>query len=151
MAETSNKESRDAELPSYPSFSAPAATTAASPSAPVQVHEALVDNAGEGSENPIESVATPLRTKKVTFSSDSSFGIGLVQKGDHVVVSSVESWSAAAAAGPLGAKIKAVNETSCAGKSKDEILVMLVDAKHAGRQLMLTFEMPLSRINSGQI
>ena len=61
----------------------------------------------------------------------SALGIGLVQLGDSVGISSVAPTSAAAAV-PLFSTLTAINGKSCAGKSKDEVLAAIGMAKAAG-------------------
>ena len=67
----------------------------------------------------------------VLFDGVSALGIGLVQQGDSVGISSVEPTSAAAAV-PLFSKVTAINGKSCAGKRKGEVLAAIGMAKAAG-------------------
>ena len=75
---------------------------------------------------------------KVGFASNAPLGIGLTQLGDVVVVSSVGASSAAAEV-PTGATIKKINEVSCAGKNKDQVIQQLKYAKSVG-PVVVTFE-----------
>ena len=75
---------------------------------------------------------------KVEFASNAPLGIGLTQLGDVVVVSSVGASSAAAEV-PTGATIKKINEVSCAGKNKDQVIQQLKYAKSVG-PVVVTFE-----------
>ena len=68
---------------------------------------------------------------KILFDGVSALGIGLVQQGDSVGISSVAPTSAAAAV-PLFSRLTAINGKSCAGKSKDEVLAAIGMAKAAG-------------------
>ena len=75
---------------------------------------------------------------RITFPSGAPLGVGLVQNpAGKVVVDSVQPTSAAAAV-PISATIASINDTSCEGKSMDDVLAMIVSAKSAG-QVTATF------------
>ena len=77
---------------------------------------------------------------KILFDGVSALGIGLVQQGDSVGISSVAPTSAAAAV-PLFSNLTAINGKSCAGKSKDEVKAAIGKAKAAGA-FTVTFSPP---------
>ena len=68
---------------------------------------------------------------KILFDGVSALGLGLIQLGTSVGISSVAPTSAAAAV-PLFSMLTAINGKSCAGKSKDEVLAAIGMAKAAG-------------------
>ena len=77
---------------------------------------------------------------KILFDGVSALGIGLVQQGDSVGISSVAPTSAAAAV-PLFSMLTAINGKSCAGKSKSEVVAAIGKAKAAGA-FTVTFSPP---------
>ena len=80
----------------------------------------------------------PLQEMRITFPSGAPLGVGLVQNpAGKVVVDSVQPTSAAAAV-PIGATIASINDTSCEGKSMDDVVAMIGSAKSAG-QVTATF------------
>ena len=82
------------------------------------------------------------KSVKVTFPSSAPLGIGLKQKDGHVFLSSVEAHSPARGKVNIGAIVKEINGKSVEGKSKDEVLVAVVDAKSARGPIVATFETP---------
>ena len=68
---------------------------------------------------------------KILFDGVSALGLGLIQLGTSVGISSVAPTSAAAAV-PLFSIITAINGQSCAGNSKGEVVAAIGKAKAAG-------------------
>ena len=85
------------------------------------------------------AVQSPTR-QRITFPNNAPLGIGLKERGNDVFLSSVDSLSPAAEV-PIGSAVKEINGASCAGKSKDAIMVMIIDAKANG-PIVATFEKP---------
>ena len=77
--------------------------------------------------------------QSIEFSANGPLGITLKQMENGTVEMSGVEPSSAAAAVPIGSTVEAINGTSCAGKSKDEVMVMIIDAKSAG-PVTVTFE-----------
>ena len=77
-------------------------------------------------------------TKSITFPADGPLGITLLQ-GDGVVEVSKMEPSSPAAAIAVGSTVAKINGTSFAGKSKDEVIVAIIDAKAVG-PVTITFE-----------
>ena len=76
----------------------------------------------------------------IEFDSATSLGFGLKEEDGATIVSSVEKGSSAHEV-PLGTKIIGVHGQSTAGKSKKEVLQMIVAAKKAEPKLRITFDL----------
>ena len=86
---------------------------------------------GAAKEAAAAAASVAMNEMKILFDGVSALGIGLVQLGDSVGISSVAPTSAAAAV-PLFSNITAINGKSCAGKSKGEVVAAIGKAKAAG-------------------
>ena len=96
---------------------------------------AAVAKAAQAAQAAAEKTATRAAAEAneimILFDGVSALGLGLVQLGDSVGISSVAPTSAAAAV-PLFSKITAINGKSCAGNSKGEVVAAIGKAKAAG-------------------
>ena len=100
------------------------------PAAPTSAADVEIGIADETAVEQRPAVRAPT-ILTITFPNNAPLGIGLKEDGDKVFVSSVEPTSAAAAV-PIGSTIKEINGMSLAGKSRDEVLAMVIDAKASG-------------------
>ena len=114
---------------------------------PQPVAQPVAQPVGQPVPQPVP-VATPMAvpvakagggsTKSITFPADGPLGITLLQ-GDGVVEVSKMEPSSPAAAIAVGSTVAKINGTSFAGKSKDEVIVAIIDAKAVG-PVTITFE-----------
>ena len=111
-------------------------------SAAVELHTAVATGSVVDSFPPAKIMASEGKAK-INFNSKESLGIGLKAEGGHVILSSVEATSAASRV-PVGTKVLAVDDQSCSGKSKADVMAMIKAAKQAGAPfVVITFDTPV--------
>lgn len=83
------------------------------------------------------SSQTPVQT--ISVNSAHPIGATLKQQGDNVVIAKVDAGTPAAKV-PVGSRVIAVNETSCIGQSKDDVIGAIKAAKAAAPSFSLTVD-----------
>ena len=85
------------------------------------------------------AVVSSTSSQTISFKSDQPMGVGIKQQGDNVVFATVDAGTPAAKV-PVGSKIIAVNETSCTGLSKDDVVGAIKAAKAAAPSFKITVD-----------